>query len=517
MGSTTPNVTARLTMRALTCDTAAMGAYQNLCKRFHRLGVIGDTLGILHWDTATTMPQAAADGRGEQVATLRVLSHELLTDARVGDWLAEAEETPPTEDWARANLREMRRGFAHATALTPALVEAEAKASLTCELAWRGARADSDYASLLPSLGVVLLVTRDIAAAKADALGLAPYDALLDQYEPGQSAARIDAIFDVLAPFLVDFLPQVLEHQSRQQTPQAPLGPFPADRQKALCLRMMAAVGFDFSRGRLDVSHHPFCGGASDDVRITTRYDEADFLSSVMAVLHETGHAMYELDLPAAHRYQPVANARGMAVHESQSLIVEMLACRSPAFFAFAAPLFAETFGEQPAFEPDNLYRLSTRVELGFIRVDADEVSYPAHVILRYRLERALLAGDLELAGLPQAWNDGMEELLGIVPPDDRSGCLQDIHWPSGAFGYFPTYTLGAMMAAQLFATIESAVGNLQASLARGDFAPFTGWLRDHVHAKGSLLSADDLLTEATGRPLDPDCYMQFLRGRYLS
>ena len=517
MGPPRPIVTVGLTVQAHSCDTAAMDAYKNLCKRFHRLGVIGDTLGILHWDTATTMPQAAADGRGEQVAALRVLRHELLTDTQVGDWLAEAGETPPTEKWARANLREMRRGYAHATALSPTLVEAEAKASLACELAWRGARADSDYASLVPSLAKVLRVTREIAAAKADAMGLAPYDALLDQYEPGQRAARIDAVFDALAPFLVDFLPQALEHQRRQPTPNAPQGPFPIDQQRALCLRMMEAVGFDFTRGRLDVSHHPFCGGASDDVRITTRYDETDFLSAVMAVLHETGHAMYELDLPAAHRYQPVAGARGMAVHESQSLIVEMLACRSPSFFAFAAPLFAQAFGAQEAFSPDNLYRLSTRVEPGLIRVDADEVSYPAHIILRYRLERALLAGDLALADLPQAWNDGMGELLGIVPPDDRTGCLQDIHWPSGAFGYFPTYTLGAMMAAQFFAAIENAVDNLQGSLERGDFAPFTGWLRQHVHARGSLLSADDLLTEATGRPLDPDCYMQFLRARYLS
>ncbi len=516
MGSRGAIVTAGLTARANTCDTAPMTAYAKLKERFHRLGVIGDTLGILHWDTATTMPQAAADGRGEQVATLRVLSHDMLADPQVGDWLAEAEQAPLDEPWSQANLREMRRNYAHATALSPQLVEAEAKASLACEIAWRGARAESDFAALQPSLAEVLRVTREIAAAKAQALGLAPYDALLDQYEPGQTAARIDTVFDALAPFLVDFLPQVLDHQSSQPTPRPPQGPFPVDRQRALCLRLMETVGFDFNRGRLDVSRHPFCGGASDDVRITTRYDEHEFLTAVMAVLHETGHAIYELDLPAEHRFQPVGVARGMAVHESQSLIVEMLACRSPAFFAFAAPLFTETFGAQDAFATDNLYRLSTRVAPGFIRVDADEVSYPAHIILRYRLERALLAGDLELSELPVAWNDGMRELLGIVPPDDRRGCLQDIHWPSGAFGYFPTYTLGAMMAAQLFAAIEDAVGDLQGAFERGDFAPFTGWLREHVHAKASLLSADDLLREATGKSLDPGGYMRFLRARYL-
>ena len=279
----------------------------------------------------------------------------------------------------------------------------------------------------------------------------------------------------------------------------------------------MRQFGFDFNRGRLDVSLHPFCGGATNDVRLTTRYDEADFTRALMGVLHETGHALYEQGRPAPWLAQPVGAARGMAVHESQSLIVEMQASRSRPFMEFLAPVVREAFGGQgAAWGADNLHRLYTRVEPGFIRVDADEVTYPAHVILRYRLEKAMIAGDLALGDLPGAWADGMRTLLGIVPPDDRRGCLQDIHWPSGGWGYFPTYTLGAAIAAQLFDAASRALPDLLPGLARGDFAPLVGWLGANIHGKGSLLGTADLLREATGRPLDPAVYRRHLERRYL-
>jgi carboxypeptidase Taq len=280
----------------------------------------------------------------------------------------------------------------------------------------------------------------------------------------------------------------------------------------------MRAVGFDFERGRLDISHHPFCGGSAGDIRITTRYDEADFTSSLMGVLHETGHAMYEAGLPEAWRYQPVGGALGMAIHESQSLLIEMQVCRSRPFLTYAGPLMQKAFdGSGPAWELENLYRLYTRVEPGFIRVDADEVTYPAHIILRYRLERALIAGDLALADLPGAWNDAMKELLGIVPPDDRLGCLQDIHWPGGDFGYFPTYTMGAIAAAQIYAAARRENPDVEAHIAKGEFGPLMGWLGEHIHAQGSRQVADDLLTAATGSALDPKVFEQHLRERYLT
>ncbi len=497
-----------------------MSAYRDLERRFRRLGVIGDAIGLLQWDHATTMPEGGAEARAEQLATLRVLGHELLTDPQLADLLAAADEEDGAwraDPWARANLREMHRVHGHATAVPPELIEAEAKASAACEMAWRRARPGDDYAGLVPALSEVLHLVREIAAAKGAALGLDPYDALLDAYEPGTRAARLDAIFAELAGFLGDALPRVLERQRQRPPALKPEGPFPADKQRALGERLMRAVGFDFSRGRLDVSHHPFCGGASDDVRITTRYDESDFTSAIMGVLHETGHAMYELGLPKAWRYQPVGVARGMAVHESQSLLIEMQACRSMEFLRFAAPLMRDDLGGAgPAWEPDNLYRLYTTVEPGLIRVDADEVTYPAHIILRFRLERALIAGDLALADLPGAWRDAMDELLGIVPPNDRLGCLQDIHWPSGEFAYFPTYTLGALAAAQLFAAARGDRPEILPAIAGGDFAPLMAWLGEHVHARASLLAADELIREATGSALDPAHFEAHIEARYL-
>jgi carboxypeptidase Taq len=495
-----------------------MTAYRDLERRFARISAIGDALGILGWDQQTMMPDGAAEGRGEQMAALSVIQHELLIDPAVGDGIAEAEGDKTLGTPEQANLREMRRAHLHATAVPGDLVEALAKATAACEMAWRRARADSDFPSLLPTLSEVLRLTREEAAAKADAFGLAPYDALLDQYDPGSRTERLDPVFAELAGFLPDLIDRVIAKQAGEP-PVVPLeGPFPVAIQKALGETLMKRAGFDFSKGRLDVSLHPFCGGADDDVRITTRYDEADFAKALMGVLHETGHALYEQNRPRVWRRQPVGLSRGMTVHESQSLIVEMQACRSPEFLAWLAPVARDAFGGSgPAWEPDNLRRLYTRVARTFVRIDADEVTYPAHIVLRYRLERALIGGDLALADLPGAWAEGMRGLLGIVPPDDRLGCLQDIHWPGGSWGYFPCYTLGAMTAAQLFERACREVPDLRPALGQGDFGPLVGWLKAAVHQKGCRpASTDEILTAATGRALEPAVFRRHLEARYL-
>ena len=334
---------------------------------------------------------------------------------------------------------------------------------------------------------------------------------------PGGRSARIDTLFAELEAFLPAMLQRVMEAQKRVEP--LPLdGPFPVEAQKQLGLEMAKTLGFDFHHGRLDVSAHPFTGGTADDVRITTRYDEAYFTRALMGMLHETGHAVYEAGLPRDWRRQPVGTARGMVLHESQSLLMEMQACRSDAFIAFAAPRMRAAFGKSgPAWQTDNIHKIYTRVAPDFVRVDADEVTYPLHIMLRYRLERAILGGDLPLADLPAAWNAGMKDLLGIVPPNDAVGCLQDIHWPDGAWGYFPTYTLGALAAAQLFAAARQAVPSLMQSIGQGDFAPLLGWLRANVHGKGSIADTDTILTEATGGPLGTAAFKAYLESRYLS
>ncbi|MCW5751655.1 MAG: carboxypeptidase M32 [Alphaproteobacteria bacterium] len=495
-----------------------MTAYAELERRFRRLSALNGALAVLNWDQSAMMPEGGAEARAEQVATLGVIVHEHLADPEVAELLASAEEGAAALDpWRRANLREMRRQQAHATALPAVLVDARARANSACEMAWRAARAENDFAALRPHLEEVLRLVREVAAAKAHAFGIDPYDALLDEYEPDGRAAEIDGIFAELRDFLPDLLGRVLERQARAPRPLSPAGPFPVERQRALGLRFMEALGFDFHHGRLDVSLHPFTGGVPDDVRITTRYSEGDFTRALMGVLHETGHALYERGLPGDWRTQPVGQSRGMALHESQSLLVEMQVCRSDAFLDFAVPEMRRIFDAGgPAWEVENIAALYRRAARSLIRVDADEVSYPLHVILRYRLERAMLAGDLAVADLPGAWNEGMERLLGIRPPDDRDGCLQDIHWPGGAFGYFPTYTLGALAAAQLYAAARERDGGIEPAIARGDFQPLLRWLRREVHGRGSSLSTDGILRQATGAPLGTEAFRRHLEQRYL-
>jgi carboxypeptidase Taq len=492
-------------------------AYENLTTHFARIATVDEAAAVLNWDASAMMPAGGSAARGDQLAVLAGLSHGLLTEARLQDDLAAAEAAPLEDPWQQANLRLMRRAYTRATALPSDLVEALSRANSVCEVVWRGARAENDFARVAPYLAEIVNLTRQTAVALAPALGMGAYDTLMDGYQPGIGIADVTPIFDAYEAFLGDILPRIEAKQASAPVARQATGPFPADRQETICRRVAAQAGLDFAHARLDRSAHPFCGGTPTDVRITTRYDEADYARALMGVVHETGHALYERGLPAAHARQPVGHAAGMAAHESQSLILEMQAGRSDAFLSWLGPLLHEAYGgDASVFALDNLGRLNRHVARSFIRVDADEVTYPAHVILRLRLEQALIGGDLAVADLPAAWNDGLHALLGITPPNDRQGCLQDIHWYCGLFGYFPSYTLGAMAAAQLMAAARRDVPGLEAAFAQGDLSLLTGWLRRHVHEKGSLLGFNDLLTAATGKPLDPSDFQSHLLTRYL-
>ncbi|MCF8468336.1 MAG: carboxypeptidase M32 [Sneathiella sp.] len=493
-------------------------AYLELEKRFARLSALSGASAILHWDSAAMMPVGGSPARAEQLAALSVLSHELLTQPEIADLLDEAKEnTEALDPWQSANLLEMRNRWRHATAVDPDLVEAHSHATSLCEMQWREARANNDFVSLVPALEEVVNLTRSIATAKSERFGVASYDALLDEYEPGCSVTTIDRLFAELEQFLPDFLAEVLERQHHAPPVIVPVGPFDVAIQKQLGLEFMTALGFDFNRGRLDISHHPFTGGVPDDVRLTTRYTGDDFTQSLMGTMHETGHALYEQGLPKKWRSQPVGLARGMALHESQSLLMEMQLSRGPDFLSFALPRIKNAFkADGPAWEVANLERLFLKVEPGLIRVDADEVTYPLHVILRYRLEKALLAGDLPVADLPAAWNSAMRATLGVTPPNDKMGCLQDIHWPGGAVGYFPTYTMGALAAAQIYRTTAVEIDDFEAKIRAGNFADLIAWLRTHIHEYGSSLSTDGILQAATGKPLGVEDFKAHLRDRYL-
>jgi carboxypeptidase Taq len=297
----------------------------------------------------------------------------------------------------------------------------------------------------------------------------------------------------------------------------APVGPFPKAAQRALSLQVMQLLGFDFEGGRLDESSHPFSGGVPEDTRLTTRYQEDNFVQSLMGTIHETGHARYEQNLPRAWIGQPVALARSMGIHESQSLAFEMQLAMGRGFIGLLAPRLAAQFGAQPAFEPEALQRLLTRVEPGLIRVDADELTYPAHVILRYRIERALIEGSAQAEDIPALWDEAMQSLLGVGTRGNfKDGCMQDTHWGQGAFGYFPCYTLGAMYAAQWFAALRRVVPDLDARIAAADFTPLFDWLREHIWSQGSRWETAELAQRASGEALNTAHFRRHLEARYL-
>lgn len=495
-----------------------MTAYSRLAARAARIATIGEARSMLDWDASAMMPQGGGAARGDQLAVLAGLAHSLATASEVTDDLAEAEQAPPADIWQAANLRLLRHAHTRETAIPADLVEALSRAASDCEQTWREARKQSDFALVAPKLAALIGLVREKAQGLASALNMTAYDAMMDGFQQGVTAADVAPIFADYEDFLAEALPRAEALQAARGAPIRPQGPFPEDLQEALCRRLSLRAGLEEAHSRLDRSAHPFCGGTPTDVRITTRYSTQDFQRALMGVLHETGHALYERGLPKHHARQPVGEASGMATHESQSLIIEMQASRSDAFLRFLGPELHKTFaGPAEPYAPANLARLTRHIHRGCIRVDADEMTYPAHVILRFRLEQALITGDLGIADLRAAWNDGMRAILGITPPDDAQGVLQDIHWYYGLIGYFPSYSLGAMAAAQLMAAARRAEPGLDAALEQGDFSVLLGWLRTHVHSQGSLFGFNDLLRHATGKALDPADFKAHLTARYLT
>ena len=494
-------------------------AYERLHQRFERMATIHEASAMLGWDASAMMPTGGGQARGDQLAVLASLAHGLLIEPAVADDLLEAEDDKQQLGlWQATNLKLMRQAHIRAVALPADLVEAQARANSACEKIWRQARQTSDFALVRPALQEVVRLVRLQAQALGEALSLTPHDALMDGFQPGIYGADVKPVFDRYKIYLKDALPQAEALQARRPAPVMPQGPFPVALQETLCRNLSQRAGLEADHSRLDRSTHPFCGGISTDVRITTRYDESNFAKSLLGVMHETGHALYERGLPADFARQPIGYAAGMAAHESQSLIVEMQACRSDAYLGWLGQELHATFnGDAAPYQADNLGRLWRRIERGFIRVDADEMTYPAHVIMRFELEQALIAGDLQVADLPSAWNEALHALLGITPPDDAHGVLQDIHWYDGLFGYFPSYTLGAMAAAQLMKAARHRVGGLDTALSQGDFGPLLGWLRQNIHSHGSLLGFNDLMRQATGKPLDPADFEAHLNARYLA
>jgi carboxypeptidase Taq len=363
----------------------------------------------------------------------------------------------------------------------------------------------------------VFSLTRDKAHVLSKALNLSAYDALIDEFSPGLLSADIDKIFSTLSQRLPNLIQDAISLQARNE-PLALTGKVTALKQKQLATEVMKNLGFIFENGRLDESEHPFTGGSPGDVRITSHFTAHDPLSGLMGVIHETGHAMYDFGLPSQWRDQPVGRDRGMAVHESQSLLLEMIVGRSRAFINYLQPLLAKHWGVGGAeWEAENIYRLANRVRRSLIRIDADELTYPVHVMLRYELEQKILDNKLRVADIPEAWNHAMENRLGIRPASDAEGCLQDIHWAGGAFGYFPSYALGAIIAAQFYESLRKDCPTLDDDLAAGQFTGLFAWLRENVHQHAAKLSTQALIKNATGKALTAAAWLRYVEKKYLA
>jgi len=493
-----------------------MQDYQKLVSHFEKISRFKHLASICGWDQAAVMPSGGNQARSESMAELSVHIHQLSTLPQLADWFSNVNHKELSSIEA-ASFIEMKRHWQHATVLPEKLVEAKSLAGSQCEHAWRSQRGNNDWQGFESNFAQVVALSKEEAQIRAQSAGLTPYDAMLDLYEPGTTTQSLDILFSDVKTWLPDLIKQVTAKQSKESFIE-PEGTYPQDLQKRLGLDVMKMLDFDFNHGRLDVSAHPFCGGVPSDVRITTRYDESDFVQSLMGIVHETGHARYEQGLPKALNSLPVGSARSMGIHESQSLFFEMQLGRSEAFINTLAPMAGSAFKQtnSPVFESDNFLKLYTRVSPGFIRVDADEVTYPAHVILRYEIERDLMNGKISHKDIPELWDVKMQNYLGLTTKDNyANGCMQDIHWTDGSFGYFPSYTLGAMYAAQFMSAMNKEI-NVDSLVEQQNLSPIFNWLGQNVWSKASILSTDELVKKATGETLNAQYFKTHLENRYL-
>ncbi len=493
--------------------------YARAAAKFALACKLASVEALLDWDAQTNMPKGGSWARGEQRGALAEVGTELTGSAEIGAWLDEAQGyADALDDCDRANLAEMRRLYVHRAAVPKDLVVERARVAQALQAAWLEAKASSDFALFAPGFKKMMAIHREVAAAKGAALGLVPYDAMMDEMDPGLTSATIDPIFDDLAAELPGVLAQVRERQKTWPVIRDFDGDFSVARQKALSLKLAAVVGHSPEHTRIDEAPHPFSMPHSPgDVRFTTRFSEDKFRYAICATLHEAGHSMYELNLPRRLAFSPVGFARGASAHESQSLMLEMMAGRSKEFLRFLSPLLHEYLGgDAAAWAPTNVLNFFRRVDDDFIRVNADEIAYPLHVILRYRLEKALLSGDLAVDDVPGAWNEMFAKLFGRTPPNHAKGCLQDIHWAAGYFGYFPNYALGEALAAQLFERACADDPQILPALGQGDFKPYFAWVRPRIHEQASLKTFDEIVIAATGAKLSGAALKRHVRRRYL-
>ncbi len=492
--------------------------YLKLEEKFEKIMQIGSIASLAHWDSAVMLQAGSANTRQKEVAALGSLIHEMSTSSEIADLITKAnEDIESLNEWQKSNLGLIKKSYDQATCISAEMAHELSIATSESEFAWRKCRLENDFKTMAPYLDRVFKIVSDIAQIKSKKFTKPAYDILLDGFDPDRESSEITSVYDVLKKALPDLIHKIIHKQSSEKIINFS-EKFDNKLQKQIGLKIAKKMGFDFNRGRLDKSTHPFCIGGKNDVRITTRYDEKNFLSGLFGVIHEAGHGLYQQALPENYIWQAVGGPKGMGFHESQSLIMEMQATTTIEFCDFLAKLLKDEFSLKGAeYSCKNLYRIITRVKPNFIRVDADEVTYPLHVILRFEIEQDIVAGKIKAADLPEIWNNKMKEYLGIVPDNYANGCLQDIHWPSGLIGYFPSYTNGAIIASMLMKKIKEN-HDVDFEVSQGDFSSINNYLNKNLRQFGSLKSSKDLLKVSTGYDkIQPDIFINYLQGKYLA
>jgi carboxypeptidase Taq len=494
--------------------------YIDLCTLKKEAGTLGSVAALVGWDQETYMPHGGARARAEQSSLLARLIHERASGPKIGELLDQCESdsslNDPTSEHG-ANLREMRRDYDKATKLPSDLVANLAKAQSEAQDVWKVARANNDFKSFVPALTTVMDLTKEKASCLKTDEHNELYDALLGEYEPAAKATEIAAVFEPLRDRLSAFIAELRDNGT------APRVDFlqreiPVEKQHAFGQAVTAAFGFDYDKGRLDTTTHPFCSGfGPGDTRMTTRYSPTNFPDAIGSTMHECGHGLYEQGIPKESGLfgTPLTEAISLGIHESQSRMWENMVGRSKAFWTWALPLANKHFdGAYSDIDVETFTKAMNTATPSFIRVESDESTYNLHVMLRFELERAMLAGDLSIKDLPEAWNTKFKDFLGLDVPNDATGCLQDVHWSFGLVGYFPTYSLGNLNAAQMWETINDQIPDLDDQIARGEFSALLNWTRENIHQHGRRYTASETIERATGKPLESDPLMRHLESR---
>ena len=491
-------------------------AYEELIEKYREITILGTCNALLGWDERTYMPKAGTEGRSKQVALLSGIAHEKFTSPRIGELLSIIEGSSLIADSRSdeaVNAREIRRNYDKAVKLPRDLVEELARVTSLAQSVWTEAREKSDFSLFLPKLKEVI----DLKFRQAEAYGYQkePYDALIDDYEPNTTSDDISEVFGKLRNELVPLVKAIGESGKRPDTSIVE-NDFPVDLQQKFGAEVSTAIGFDYEGGRLDVSTHPFTTTIGPgDVRITTRYNPRHLNQALFGTLHEAGHGMYEQGMPQEHFGTPLAEYVSLGIHESQSRMWENSVGRNLPFWKHFYPKAQEIFPSLKNAKLDDFFFAINEVEPSLIRVEADEVTYNLHILLRFEIERDLFAGKIKAEDLPAVWNEKFKDYFGIVPPNDTQGCMQDIHWSAGYFGYFATYALGNLYASQFFAKAKEDIPDLEDRFASGDFSGLKDWLHKNIHSQGKRYRAGDLVEKVTGKPLSHEAMMTYLKSKF--